>query len=86
MYTHMLPAMWIIQVFYIMPRHYTNCRLILGNVNKAYDYQYYFTNNVGSGARGGLRGCKPPSKFSSMSRLKFTNFTSLKYKELVLNI
>jgi hypothetical protein len=37
-------------------------------------------------ARGGVSGCKPPLlKFSSMSRLKFTNFTCLKYEDLVLN-
>jgi hypothetical protein len=28
----MLPIIWIIQVFCKMPRHYANCRLILGNV------------------------------------------------------
>jgi hypothetical protein len=41
----MSPAIWIIQVFYKMP--YANCQPILGNVNKAYDFQYYFTYNLG---------------------------------------
>jgi hypothetical protein len=46
MYLYMLPAIWIIQVFCKMPRHYANCRPILGNVNKTYDFQYYFTYNL----------------------------------------
>jgi hypothetical protein len=42
----MLPVIWIIQVFRKIPRHNENCRLILCNVNKTYDFQYYFTYNL----------------------------------------
>jgi hypothetical protein len=42
--------------------------------------------SVGNKENRGIQevGCNP-LKFSQMSRLKFTNFTSLKYEELVLN-
>jgi hypothetical protein len=44
---YMLPAIWIIQVFCKIPRHCANCQLIMGNVNKIYDFQHYFTYNLG---------------------------------------
>jgi hypothetical protein len=43
----MLLVIWIIQVLYKMLRHYANCQLILDNVNKTYDFQYFFTYNLG---------------------------------------
>jgi hypothetical protein len=43
----MLLEIWIIQVFCKMPWHYVNRRPILGNVNKTYDFHYYFTYNLG---------------------------------------
>jgi hypothetical protein len=45
----MWPAIWIIQVFRKMPRHYANCRLILGKVQNIvlyvillYDFYNYY--------------------------------------------
>jgi len=43
----MSPAIWIIQVYCEMSRHYAYCRPILGNINVTYDFKYYFTYNLG---------------------------------------
>jgi len=40
-------AIWIIQVFCKMPRHYEYCRPILDNINKTYDFKFNFTYNLG---------------------------------------
>jgi hypothetical protein len=43
----MLSEIWIIQIFCKVPRHYANCQSMLGKVNITYDFQYYFTYNLG---------------------------------------